>query len=268
MKSVFAVGLGILMMLASLELLASKDETSEQSDDRQPVEQTENEDEDETQEQSDADQSIEQTKSEDTDTFPPLEEPGDLSLPRSFQRSRGWGSRRDNMPMSFGLRRGAMSVPLRVSLQLGGYFGNDLRYLSGSTSISSVLKKGKYSWQNSASYQIDWSQQQYGFSSRGWGEQQFGGSSQDWSRQQFEVPSRLEPRPGGDQLPYSPSTGEMPPTSELSSSDLQSTHDGSQGKGLLVHTRTSGRWRTQCRRESPDYQGIGLETEFPLGLLE
>ncbi|MBM3240234.1 hypothetical protein FJZ31_28455 [Candidatus Poribacteria bacterium] len=67
---------------------------------------------------------------------------------------RGFGRRRGEGNQLFGIGRGFGPVPLRASLQLGGYLANELRYLSGGGEFG--WNRGRYSWQTQANYQINW----------------------------------------------------------------------------------------------------------------
>jgi len=153
MRNAVVVGLGILVLLSASGSLASEDGTPEQSDADQPNEQSESEG----------------TESEDIGGFPPpdfplMDELGEMPMSMPFRGPGGRGPRGDSTFPAFGLGRGPGSVPLRASLQLGGYYANYLRYMSSSASLD--WNKRKFSWRNSVTYQIDWSQQQFRTSSR------------------------------------------------------------------------------------------------------
>ena len=132
-EGALAIGIGILILLSCSKVLVSDESVTLQSED-EPTEQ------------------VDTSQTTEDISPPPPSETEEQLFPqrmRDFRRRRGGG--RD---MLFGIGRGSGSVPLRASLQLGGYLSDELRYLYGGGEFG--WNRSKYSWQTQANYQINW----------------------------------------------------------------------------------------------------------------
>jgi hypothetical protein len=212
MRSVTVVWFVILMVLTSMELLASEDNDLNQSDTSQLVV------EDPPQEfiPSDTDPYVDQNEPPEPDNSSQPSEFGDQFQSGMFRGSVDRGSRGNNQSMPFGLRRGPGSTPFRSSIQLGGYFGNDSRFMSGSASLN--WNKRKFSLQSSVNYQIDWSKQNFKVSSQ---RQQIG--NQDNQQQDLPLPGNTNPNQD-----FTPNISITPSSFETSSNQNQMLNLGTR----------------------------------------
>lgn len=212
MIRVTVVGLVILMILTSMELLASEDNDLNRSDTSQLVV------EDPPQEfvPSETDPYVNQNEPPEPDNSFQPPEFGNQFQSGMFRGSGDRSFRGNNQSMPFSLRRGPGSTPFQSSIQLGGYFGNDSRFMSGSASLN--WNKRKFSLQSSVSYQIDWSKQNFKVSSQ---RQQIG--NQDNQQQGLPLPGNINPNQN-----FTPDTTITPSSFETNSNQNQMLNLGTR----------------------------------------
>jgi hypothetical protein len=200
------------MILTSMELLASEDNDLNRSDTSQLVV------EDPPQEfvPSETDPYVNQNEPPEPDNSFQPPEFGNQFQSGMFRGSGDRSFRGNNQSMPFSLRRGPGSTPFQSSIQLGGYFGNDSRFMSGSASLN--WNKRKFSLQSSVSYQIDWSKQNFKVSSQ---RQQIG--NQDNQQQGLPLPGNINPNQN-----FTPDTTITPSSFETNSNQNQMLNLGTR----------------------------------------
>ena len=97
-----------------------------------------------------------------TEEIEPQSEGGIVTPPSRFDRFRGGGRFGGQRQRSTGgiLRRRSSDLPLQTSLYLSGNYNTDVSFLIGGGSLT--INRGKHSWQNLFSYQVNWVQAGFG----------------------------------------------------------------------------------------------------------